>query len=46
MRPEQTVKEMVEEILLRQTRALAQQTGEPLGEARAAVLEIPGRAPA
>ena len=39
MRPEQTVNEMAEEILSRQARALAQQTGEPLAEALEAVLE-------
>jgi hypothetical protein len=41
MRPEQTVKEMAEEILSRQARALAQQTGEPLVEALEAVIETP-----
>jgi hypothetical protein len=39
MRPEQTVMEMAEEILSRQARALAQQTGEPLLEALEAVVE-------
>jgi hypothetical protein len=39
MRPEQTVNEMAQEILSRQARALAQQTGEPLGEALEAVVE-------
>jgi hypothetical protein len=42
MRAEQTVNEMAEEILSRQARALAQQTGEPLVEALEAVLETPG----
>jgi hypothetical protein len=41
MRAEQTVNEMAEEVLLRQTRTLAQRTGEPLLEAREAVLETP-----
>ena len=41
MRPEQTVKEMAEEILSRQARAHAQQTGEPLVEALEAVIETP-----
>lgn len=41
MRAEQTVHEMAEEILLRQARALARRTGQPLGEAREAVLETP-----
>jgi hypothetical protein len=41
MRPEQTVSEMAQEILLRQARALAQRTGEPLLEAREVVLETP-----
>ena len=41
MRAEQTVNEMAEEILTRQARALAQQTGEPLVEALEAVLETP-----
>jgi hypothetical protein len=41
MRPEQTVNEMAEEALSSQARALAQRTGEPLLEAREAVLETP-----
>jgi hypothetical protein len=41
MRAEQTVNEMAEEVLLRQARALAKQTGQPLVEAHAAVLETP-----
>ena len=41
MRAEQTVNEMAEEVLSRQTRALARGTGEPLVEAREAVLETP-----
>ena len=41
MRPEQTVGEMAQETLLRQARALAQRTGEPLAEALGAVLETP-----
>jgi hypothetical protein len=41
MRAEQTVSEMAQEVLSRQARALAQQTGEPLGEALEAVLETP-----
>jgi len=41
MRAEQTVKEMAEEALSRQARALAKRTGEPLVEALAAVLETP-----
>jgi hypothetical protein len=41
MRAEQTVNEMAEEILLRQARALARRTGQPLVEAREAVLETP-----
>ena len=39
MRAQQTVNEMVEEILSRQARALAKRTGEPLLEALEAVLE-------
>jgi hypothetical protein len=39
MRPQQTVNEMAEEILLRQARALAKQTGKPLVEALEVVLE-------
>ena len=41
MRPEQTVNEMVEEVLCRQVRARAQRTGAPLAEARESVLETP-----
>jgi hypothetical protein len=41
MRAEQTVKEMAQEILLRQARALAQRTGAPLLEALEAVVETP-----
>jgi hypothetical protein len=41
MRAEQTVNEMAQEVLSRQARALAQRTGEPLGEALEAVLETP-----
>jgi hypothetical protein len=41
MRPEQTVSEMAQEILLRQARALAGRTGEPLLEALEAVVETP-----
>ena len=39
MHPGQTVGEMAEEILLRQARALAKQTGGPFVEALEAVLE-------
>jgi hypothetical protein len=41
MRAEQTVSEMAQVVLSRQTRALAQRTGEPLDEALEAVLETP-----
>jgi hypothetical protein len=41
MQAEQTVNEMAEEILLRQARALAKQTGGPFVVALEAVLEIP-----
>jgi hypothetical protein len=41
MRTEQTVDEMAEEILWRQARVLARQTGEPFARALAAVLETP-----
>jgi hypothetical protein len=41
MRPEQTVNEMAEEILLRQAKTQAWRTGQPLAEAREAVLETP-----
>jgi hypothetical protein len=39
VRGEQTVSEMVDEVLMRQARARAAQTGEQLEEALAAVLE-------
>jgi hypothetical protein len=41
MRTEQTVEEMAQEILWRQARVLARQTGEPFAQALAAVLETP-----
>ena len=41
MRAEQTVSEMVQEVLCRQARTLAQRTGGPLVEALEAVLETP-----
>jgi hypothetical protein len=41
MRAEQTVNEMAEEVLWRQARAHARRTGQPLVEAREAVLETP-----
>ena len=41
MRAEQTVYDMAQEILWRQARVLAQQTGEPFAQALAAVLETP-----
>ena len=41
MRAQQNVKEMAQEVLSRQARALAQRTGEPLVEALEAVLETP-----
>ncbi len=41
MRAEQTVDEMAEEILRRQARALARQTGEPFAQALATVLATP-----
>ena len=41
MRAEQTVKEMAQEVLWRQARALAQRTGKPLVEALVAVLQTP-----
>jgi hypothetical protein len=41
MRPEQTVSEMAQEVLLRQARARARRTEEPLAEALEAVLETP-----
>jgi hypothetical protein len=39
MRPEQTVAEMVEDVLSRQTRALEQRTGQSHASARAAVIQ-------
>jgi hypothetical protein len=39
MRAEQTVEEMAQEILWRQARDFARQTGEPFAQALAAVLE-------
>jgi hypothetical protein len=41
MRAEQTVKEMAQEVLWRQARALAQRSGAPLVEALEAVVETP-----
>ena len=41
MRAEQTVKEMAQEVLWRQARALAQRTGAPFVEALEEVLETP-----
>ena len=41
MRAEQTVNEMADEVLMRQAKAQAQRTGEPLVEALEAVLETP-----
>ena len=41
MRPEQTLDEMAEEVLSRQTRAQVQRTGQSRAEARAAVIETP-----
>jgi hypothetical protein len=41
MRAEQIVDEMAQEILWRQARILARQTGEPFAQALAAVLETP-----
>ena len=41
MRAEQTVEEMAQEILWRQARVLARQTGEPFAQALAAVLATP-----
>ena len=43
MRAEQTVNEMAQETLLRQARARAQRTGEPLVEALEAILQTPAR---
>ena len=41
MRAQQTVEEMAQEILWRQARVLARQTGEPFAQALEAVLETP-----
>jgi hypothetical protein len=41
MRPEQTIVEMAEEILSRQTRAQVQRTGQSHASARAAVIQTP-----
>ena len=41
MRPEQTMVEMSEEILSRQTRDQVQRTGQSRAEARAAVIQTP-----
>ena len=41
MRAEQNVSEMAQEVLSRQTRALAQRTAQPLVEALEAVLQTP-----
>ena len=41
MRPEQTLVEMAEEVLSRQTRAQVQRTGQSRAEARSAVIETP-----
>jgi len=41
MRPEQTVKEMAEEILLGQARAQVQRTGRSRASARVAVVQTP-----
>ena len=41
MRPEQTVKEMAQEVLSRQVSTHAGRTGQSLAEARAAVLQTP-----
>ena len=41
MRPEQTIVEMAEEVLSRQTRAQVQRTGQSRASARAAVIETP-----
>jgi hypothetical protein len=41
VRAEQTVSEMAQEVLLRQARARAQRTKEPVAEALEAVLETP-----
>jgi len=41
MRPEQTMVEMAEEVLSRQTRAQVQRTGQSRAVARAAVIQTP-----
>ena len=41
MRPEQTLVEMAEEVLSRQTRAQVQRTGQSRAVARAAVIQTP-----
>ena len=41
MRAEQTLVEMAEEVLCRQTRARARRTGQSLAAARAAVMQTP-----
>jgi hypothetical protein len=41
MRPEQTIVEMAEEVLSRQTRAQVQRTGQSRAVARAAVIQTP-----
>jgi hypothetical protein len=41
MRAEQTLVEMAEEVLCRQTRAQVQRTGQSRAEARAAVIQTP-----
>ena len=41
MRAEQTLVEMAEEVLSRQTRTQVQRTGQSLAEARAAVIQTP-----
>ena len=41
MRPEQTIVEMAEEVLSRQTRAQLQRTGQSHASAQAAVLQTP-----
>ena len=43
MRPEQTVSEMVQEVLSRQVKAQAQRTGKSYASARATVISDPGR---
>ena len=41
MRPEQTVSEMVQEVLSRQAKAQAQRTGKSYASARATVIQTP-----